>query len=376
MKALSIVSTRLVPPAPRGVELQARHGALPRISEDARALSCRNLSALDAVRGLPRGDVHRLAELCETWTPRLAEHAEELARDGSHRMDAAAKYNQFVALLLSTGLLRLLKALRTCEEGSVAAGRPELAERYTEVMKRQSGEAFRDLLHRDEARALDHASWLDPTCRKAFGIVLQPAQERVIERLGASSSARRLGAAEILSLRNYVHPRTGTFNLYRAVHLMKRHVPDEPFSSHAVELLRPFDDAVEALADLPSARVRSPALYKGLALDTAFATEWLERLHLHDEAMSIDWPTSVAMKRWCSYAGTPGYAHEVVFQGEAEAIDVSSFHPVETLYNQAEALLLAGQAFMLSERSLEAGPDHGFTRYLASLQAPAGPPRR
>ncbi|RYZ11413.1 MAG: hypothetical protein EOO24_06440 [Comamonadaceae bacterium] len=330
---------------------------------------------MDALRGLPKGDMHRLAELCETWTPRLTAHAGELARDGSHRMDAGAKYNQFVALLLSTGLLRLLKALKTCEEGSVAAGRPELAERYRKVLERQSGEAFSDLVRRDEARALDYASGLDPACRDAFGIALQPAQQHAVEMRIASSSARPLGAAEILSLRNYVHPRTGTFNLYRAVHLMKRHVPDEPFSDHAVDLLRPFDHAVEALAGLPSARVRSPAFYKGLALDTAFVTEWLERLYLHDEAMPIDWPTSVATKRWCSYAGTPGYAHELVFRGEAEAIDVSAFHPAETLYNQAEALLLAGQAFTLRERSLEAGPDHGFTRYSADLQAPAGLPR-
>lgn len=308
--------------------------ALPHQSVDLRLLTPVSRCVCDALGELhPDSDSLRLAvrfeKLARRWLPALREPAPPAAS----RDDRAVRRNLIHVLVHAPIVLSSFPhdGLHGPHESHGMRIVP-LAQ-----LRNESGETFQRFMADParRAKALVHAASLEPRIWPRLGIVVSAEDLRRVESLAASLVPAPLDEQAALLVRDYVHPRTGTFNFSRAVRNLDRMVPaagtGHLLEGYSMQLL----DAAARLASLPQAHPGG-TVYKGMISNAR--TRGLGV----GSSLAFEGVTSTTSAASQSYAGRfidgLSYDQEVQIDG-AHAADVSLFHPADTA-DQCEALML------------------------------------
>jgi hypothetical protein len=326
---------------------------------------------MDALAGIspqhPRGDRMRsLARLGDEHLQGLGTDWQQLDAQlhGTHDADrrAALARQRAVVRNLHIVLTAGVDLLRDFEPGQVAGEAPALREPVAALLRHESREATGAA--GPSGGALAYAALVPPPLRRVLlGAPLHDAGARGrLHALCARNDHRFMHEAALLMVRHYAHPDHGTFNVMRAAHELDRSCPELAVGAQFADLARQFAEGIGGIYRLAPMRAGAP-LFKG-AVPEAF---WQLRAGLD---FRLERPLSTSREREQCFLGRqppgrPAYDHLFTYLDGArshqrlDAVDITLFHPAQTLH-QREALLLPGQDFVVTGQSSGDAPgQHG-----------------
>jgi hypothetical protein len=304
-----------------------------------------NQAALDEIADKspdqPRG------ERIKDWKAIHEEHHPKLLQQAALRNDfgePAEVFNRHISWNLGSAIVGVVRVHSAYDPHQVMGDNPTMLPDIAAVFKADSAATFDLLMNTDMPRALIYASLIDPKHHQDFGIKLNPEDMAEVEKMSVAAGFDFMDPSEVLMMRDYAHPGTGTFNLFRSMQALERNNISQ-VQVHVAEYRDLFMTSFDRMSSRAELQVRNQPLHKGLALD-AHTRATMDYMVSRDSNWAISYPLSATQNPNMSYATRRNYGVELRFPN-ADATDVCVMHPTSTL-KQAEVLLNPGQQFRLN----------------------------
>lgn len=333
------------------------------------------LSRLSAVNQRVARDLSRLAcgrpdRLAHDLLNLRDRHGPALLAERKQGEPLAERVDKEVSALLLDFFNHAPRLLKTHGEGALrdtAGTREALA-----LLETESHDTFNALLKGElgkegRAMAVLLAAALDPREHGRFGITLDACARLDVDAL-REKIAQRDGRLQFLSgtefalLRDYVHPHTGSFNGYRAMHFLPSMIGQPDAARPLLVMAHQFRAALRKLEPFASVRC---TVYKGVAPNSL-----LDSLG-EGSRLNICFPTSGTRCAQESYKLKKDLAMEIRVD-DADAILVEGLHPLATV-SQKEVILKERPKKVLSiEREEVRAPEGGSRSVKVFVLADAG----
>lgn len=304
-----------------------------------------NQAALDEIADTspdqPRGErIKNWKAIHEEHFPKLREQAELRNFFG----EPAEVFNRHISWNLASAIAGVVRVHSAYDPHQVLGENPTMLPDIAAAFKADSAATFDLLMNTDKPRALTYASLIDPKHHQEFGIKLNPEDMAGVVKMSDAAGFDFMYPSEVLMMRDYAHPDTGTFNLFRSMDALERNnIPQ--VQVHVAEYRDLFMTSHARMSSRAELQVRNQPLHKGVALD-AHSRATVDYMVSRESNWPIRYPLSATQNPDMSYATRRNYGGEFRFPN-ADATDVCIMHPTSTL-PQAEVLVNPGQQFRLN----------------------------